>query len=180
MENFKEVLKERTGETRADCLCIYAAGNRLSEGCYRSNELQPDRQGETLRPMLVMETARLFGFEDEEVRPFMAAIEMIHTYSLVHDDLPAMDNDEFRRGKLTTHKKYGHAMGILAGDGLLNYAYEVCAKAIITSGHKDRAAEAFHILADKAGIYGMVGGQTVDVQYTDKPMEKEVLRLCMS
>ena len=106
----------------------------------------------------------------------MAAIEMIHTYSLVHDDLPAMDNDEFRRGKLTTHKKYGHAMGILAGDGLLNYAYEVCAKAIITSGHKDRAAEAFHILADKAGIYGMVGGQTVDVQYTDKPMEKEVLQ----
>ena len=132
--------------------------------------------GKRLRPMLMQETYRLFGGRSEVIEPFMAAIEMIHTYSLVHDDLPAMDNDEFRRGKLTTHKKYGHAMGILAGDGLLNYAYEVCAKAIITSGHKDRAAEAFHILADKAGIYGMVGGQTVDVQYTDKPMEKEVLQ----
>lgn len=132
--------------------------------------------GKRLRPILMLETYRLFGGKSKVIEPFMAAIEMIHTYSLVHDDLPAMDNDEFRRGKLTTHKKYGHAMGILAGDGLLNYAYEVCAKAIITSGHKDRAAEAFHILADKAGIYGMVGGQTVDVQYTDKPMEKEVLQ----
>lgn len=135
--------------------------------------------GKRLRPMLMLEAYRTIAGADAPtapMEPLMAAMEMLHTYSLVHDDLPAMDNDEFRRGKLTTHKKYGHAMGILAGDGLLNYAYEVCAKAIITSGHKDRAAEAFHILADKAGIYGMVGGQTVDVQYTDKPMEKEVLQ----
>ena len=176
MENFKEVLKERTRETEQIVYAYMPQETGYQKDVIEAMNYSLTAGGKRLRPMLVMETARLFGFEDEEVRPFMAAIEMIHTYSLVHDDLPAMDNDEFRRGKLTTHKKYGHAMGILAGDGLLNYAYEVCAKAIITSGHKDRAAEAFHILADKAGIYGMVGGQTVDVQYTDKPMEKEVLQ----
>ena len=166
MENFKEVLKERTGETEQIVYAYMPQETGYQKDVIEAMNYSLTAGGKRLRPMLVMETARLFGFEDEEVRPFMAAIEMIHTYSLVHDDLPAMDNDEFRRGKLTTHKKYGHAMGILAGDGLLNYAYEVCAKAIITSGHKDRAAEAFHILADKAGIYGMVGGQTVDVQFS--------------
>ena len=80
--------------------------------------------GKRLRPMLMLEAYRLFGGSDEaEIEPFMAAIEMIHTYSLVHDDLPAMDNDEYRRGRKTTHIVYGEDMGILAGDALLNYAY---------------------------------------------------------
>ncbi len=132
--------------------------------------------GKRLRPMLLQETARLFGYEGEDVPPFMAAIELIHTYSLVHDDLPAIDNDDYRRGKPTTHKKYGHATGILAGDGLLNYAYEICSEAIIKSVCPDRAAKALMVLSKKAGIYGMVGGQTVDVEYTDKPMPPEVLQ----
>ncbi|MDE7308605.1 MAG: polyprenyl synthetase family protein [Lachnospiraceae bacterium] len=132
--------------------------------------------GKRLRPMLLQETARLFGYEGEDVPPFMAAIEIIHTYSLVHDDLPAMDNDDYRRGKPTTHKKYGHATGILAGDGLLNYAYEICAEAIVKSVCPDRAAKALMVLSKKAGIYGMVGGQTVDVEYTDKSMPPEVLQ----
>ena len=85
--------------------------------------------GKRLRPMLMQETYRLFGGRSEVIEPFMAAIEMIHTYSLVHDDLPAMDNDEYRRGKKTTHAVYGEAMGILAGDALLNYAYETAARA---------------------------------------------------
>lgn len=132
--------------------------------------------GKRLRPMLLQETARLFGYEGEDVPPFMAAIEIIHTYSLVHDDLPAIDNDDYRRGKPTTHKKYGHATGILAGDGLLNYAYEICSEAIVKSVCPDRAAKALLVLSKKAGIYGMVGGQTVDVEYTDKPMPPEVLQ----
>ncbi|MEY8328545.1 polyprenyl synthetase family protein [Lachnospiraceae bacterium 48-33] len=132
--------------------------------------------GKRLRPMLLQETARLFGYEGEDVPPFMAAIEIIHTYSLVHDDLPAIDNDDYRRGKPTTHKKYGHATGILAGDGLLNYAYEICSEAIVKSVCPDRAAKALMVLSKKAGIYGMVGGQTVDVEYTDKPMPPEVLQ----
>lgn len=125
--------------------------------------------GKRLRPMLMQETYRLFGGTSEAIRPFMAAIEMIHTYSLVHDDLPAMDNDEYRRGKKTTHAVYGEAMGILAGDALLNYAYETAAKALLASPSDPAVAKAFALLAQKAGIYGMVGGQVVDVESEDQP-----------
>lgn len=123
--------------------------------------------GKRLRPMLMLETYRMFGGKSEIIEPFMAAIEMIHTYSLVHDDLPAMDNDDYRRGKETTHKVYGEAMGILAGDGLLNLAYETMSQAFFMEPDNKSVAKAFAVLAKKAGIYGMVGGQTVDVE-TDK------------
>ena len=126
--------------------------------------------GKRLRPMLMLETYRLFGGKGKVIEPFMAAIEMIHTYSLVHDDLPAMDNDAMRRGKPTTHKAFGEAMAILAGDGLLNFAYETAALAFQMEPQNVRVGEAFAVLAKKAGIYGMVGGQTVDVQ-TDKGEE---------
>ena len=119
--------------------------------------------GKRLRPLMMYETYRMFGGEGEVIRPFMAAMEMIHTYSLVHDDLPAMDNDEYRRGKLTTHAKYGHAMGILAGDALLNFAFETAASAFDYGEDPGRVAKALQILAKKAGIYGMIGGQVVDV-----------------
>lgn len=132
--------------------------------------------GKRLRPMLMQETYRLFGGRSEVIEPFMAAIEMIHTYSLVHDDLPAMDNDEYRRGKKTTHAVYGEAMGILAGDALLNYAYETVARAFAMEPGNPGVCQAFQILTAKAGIYGMVGGQTVDVESEGKPdMTKEKL-----
>lgn len=120
--------------------------------------------GKRLRPLLMAETYRLFGGTSRVIEPFMAAIEMIHTYSLVHDDLPAMDNDEYRRGKKTTHVVYGEAMGILAGDALLNYAYETAAGAFDIEPENPRIGRAFQILTRKAGIYGMVGGQVVDVE----------------
>ncbi len=120
--------------------------------------------GKRLRPMLMRETYQMFGGTKEIIEPFMAAIEMIHTYSLVHDDLPAMDNDEYRRGRKTTHVVYGECMAILAGDALLNYAFETAAKAFsMEPGNPDIGA-AFAVLAGKAGIYGMVGGQTADIQ----------------
>ena len=132
--------------------------------------------GKRLRPMLMQETYRLFGGRSEVIEPFMAAIEMIQTYSLVHDDLPAMDNDEYRRGKKTTHAVYGEAMGILAGDALLNYAYETAARAFAMEPGNPGVCQAFQILTAKAGIYGMVGGQTVDVESEGKPgMTKEKL-----
>lgn len=127
--------------------------------------------GKRLRPMLVQETYRLFGGNSGIVEPFMAAIEMIHTYSLVHDDLPAMDNDEFRRGKKTTHAVFGEAMGILAGDALLNYAFETAAKAFDLEPGNMRIGRAFRILAGKAGVYGMVGGQVVDVESEKRGLE---------
>ena len=120
--------------------------------------------GKRLRPMLMAETYRLFGGSGKVVEPFMAAIEMIHTYSLVHDDLPAMDNDEYRRGKKTTHAVYGEAMGILAGDALLNYAFETATEAFLLEPDNPNVGLAMRVLAKKAGIYGMVGGQTVDVE----------------
>lgn len=120
--------------------------------------------GKRLRPILMEETYHMFGGSSAVIEPFMAAIEMIHTYSLVHDDLHAMDNDEYRRGKKTTHAVYGEAMGILAGDALLNLAYETAAKAFDMEVADTRVARAFAVLAKKAGVYGMVGGQVVDVE----------------
>lgn len=120
--------------------------------------------GKRLRPMLMQETYRLFGGKERVIEPFMAAIEMIHTYSLVHDDLPAMDNDEYRRGKETTWKVYGEAMGILAGDALLNLAFETATQAFDLEPANPAIGRALQILSKKAGIYGMVGGQVVDVE----------------
>lgn len=134
--------------------------------------------GKRLRPMLMEETYHMFGGSSAVIEPFMAAIEMIHTYSLVHDDLPAMDNDEYRRGKKTTHAVYGEAMGILAGDALLNMAYETASKAFGMEVADARVARAFAVLAKKAGVYGMVGGQVVDVESEksdDCPITREKL-----
>ena len=132
--------------------------------------------GKRLRPMLMQETYRLFGGESDLVEPFMAAIEMIHTYSLVHDDLPAMDNDDYRRGRKTTHVVYGEAMGILAGDALLNFAFETAAKAFDTYPEQSLViGKAMQVLGRKAGIYGMIGGQVVDVNSAGSTISKEVL-----
>lgn len=125
--------------------------------------------GKRLRPVMMLESYRVFGGTGKEIEPFAAAIEMIHTYSLVHDDLPAMDNDAYRRGKLTTHAKYGEAMGILAGDGLLNFAFETAAKAFALTENAGLVGQALGILAHKAGIYGMLGGQVIDVESEGSP-----------
>ncbi len=132
--------------------------------------------GKRLRPMLMRETYRLFGGKGKVVEPFMAALEMIHTYSLVHDDLPAMDDDELRRGRKTTHVVYGEDLGILAGDALLNYAFETAASAFADYPDESLAiGKAVGILGKKAGIYGMLGGQVVDVKETGRAVDKDVL-----
>ncbi len=134
-----------------------------------------DAGGKRLRPMLMQETYRMFGGNESVIEPFMAAIEMIHTYSLIHDDLPAMDNDDYRRGRKTAHIVYGEAMAILAGDALLNYAYETAAKAFTMTGDLSPVVSAYTILTRKPGIYGMVGGQTADVELTGTPLTEEAL-----
>ena len=132
--------------------------------------------GKRLRPMLMQETYKLFGGTEHIVEPFMAAIEMIHTYSLVHDDLPAMDNDDYRRGRKTTHIVYGEAMGILTGDALLNYAFETVSRSFESYPQESlRIGKAIRILGEKAGIYGMIGGQVIDVTNVGKKLTKEVL-----
>ena len=120
--------------------------------------------GKRIRPVLTLELCRLCGGDTEKALPFAAAVELVHSYSLIHDDLPAMDNDEYRRGKKTTHAVYGEAMAILAGDALLNYAFETVAAALTRNEGDWRIVRAFSVLAQKAGIYGMIGGQVVDVE----------------
>lgn len=132
--------------------------------------------GKRLRPMFMCEVYRMFGGADMNViEPFMAAIEMIHTYSLIHDDLPAMDDDDYRRGRKTTHIVYGEAMGILAGDALLNYAYETAVSALGCMADVNRVAKALAVLSEKAGVYGMVGGQVVDVSMNSKVPDADML-----
>lgn len=135
--------------------------------------------GKRIRPMIMLEAYRLHGGKNEEdIIPFMAALECIHTYSLVHDDLPAMDNDDYRRGMLTTHKKYGEDFGILAGDGLLNYAYELMLNWLNKQTDVTlirRGIRAASIIAAKSGVYGMVGGQCLDVYLTNKKMSEDDL-----
>lgn len=127
--------------------------------------------GKRLRPMLMRETYRLFSGESTIIEPFLAAIEMVHTYSLVHDDLPAMDNDEYRRGRKTTHVVYGEGMAVLAGDALLNYAFETACTAFEKARNPEeyrRVAKAMTILSRKAGIYGMIGGQCADIEAEER------------
>ncbi len=162
---FKEMLREKT-EQIEELLRSYLP----EEEGYQKIVLEAINYsmmagGKRLRPMLMQETYKLFGGNSRVICPFMAAIEMIHTYSLVHDDLPAMDDDEYRRGRKTTHVVYGEAFGILAGDGLLNYAFETALTAL-EQPDADAACvgKALSVLARKAGIYGMIGGQTADIQ----------------
>lgn len=162
--NFHEELAKRTGWTEEVVKSFLPVEEGYQQEIMEAMNYSVLAGGKRLRPLLMYETYRMFGGDGDVIRPFMAAMEMIHTYSLVHDDLPAMDNDEYRRGKLTTHAKYGHAMGILAGDGLLNYAFETAAKAFDCKTDPKKVAKAFQVLAGKAGIYGMIGGQVVDVQ----------------
>lgn len=131
--------------------------------------------GKRLRPMLMEETYRLFGGQGQEIEPFMAAIEMIHTSSLIHDDLPCMDNDQLRRGMPTVWVKYGYDMAVLAGDALLIYAVETGIKACAMTRDGNKVAQAVGILTKKTGIYGMIGGQVVDVQLTNQPIPREKL-----
>lgn len=128
--------------------------------------------GKRIRPVLMIETAKLLGVSVEDIMPFAISIELIHTYSLIHDDLPAMDNDDYRRGKLTNHKVYGEAMAILAGDALLNLAYETMLRASLSINKMN----ATRLISRFAGYTGMIGGQATDVRYEGKPQDAEVLK----
>lgn len=174
--NFKEISSEKVKEIEGILTKYLPEAIGLQSRIMEAMEYSLMAGGKRLRPMLMLETYRMFGGEGEVIQPFMAAQEMIHTYSLVHDDLPAMDNDEYRRGRKTTHIVYGEDMGILAGDALLNYAFETAVKAFESAPQQSGAiGRALKILSEKAGIYGMIGGQVVDVQSSGKVVSREVL-----
>ncbi len=172
--SFKEELQKRTAEIEEILKKYLPEETGFQKTVLEAMNYSVTAGGKRLRPMLMQETYRMFGGSGRVIEPFMAAIEMIHTYSLVHDDLPAMDNDEYRRGRKTTHAVYGEAFGILAGDALLNYAFETAAGALSLELN-ERTAHAIQVLAEKAGIYGMIGGQVVDVESEGQAVSKEKL-----
>lgn len=173
--NFEDELKQKVQETEKTVYEFLPEEEGFQKTILEAMNYSMKAGGKRLRPLLMAETYRMFGGTGEVIRPFMAAMEMIHTHSLIHDDLPALDNDEYRRGKKTTHVVYGEAMAILAGDALLNYAYETAARAFALEPGNERIGKAFQILTAKTGIYGMLGGQCVDVEYEGKTLERERL-----
>ncbi len=175
--NFDVMLSEKTKETEEIILSYLPKEEGNQKTVLEAMNYSVKVGGKRLRPLLMLETYRMLGGQDEIIKPFMTALEMIHTYSLVHDDLPAMDNDEYRRGMKTTHVVYGEAMAILAGDALLNYAFEIAASAFEMCPGDIRAERAMMVLGKKAGIFGMVGGQVCDVEAEERqlPLSREQL-----
>lgn len=177
--NFEEELNIKTSEINSIIADYLPKETKYQQRITEAANYSVNAGGKRIRPMLLMEVYKLCGGNDlNKIKAFMTALECIHTYSLVHDDLPAMDNDDYRRGMLTTHKKYGEDFGVLAGDALLNYAYELMLHDMDnTESSEDlkRAVKAADIIARKAGIYGMVGGQSLDVYLTGKPMNEDEL-----
>ena len=176
MSNWNEEMKLHVDEIE-EILAEFLPGQK---GVYYERVIEAMRYsfyagGKRLRPMMMLESFRMFGGKDESiVKPYMAALEMIHTYSLIHDDLPAMDNDDYRRGRLTNHKQFDEATAILAGDGLLNFAFETVSNAMMKSveaGDCDllkRQTKALQVLGRKAGVFGMIGGQVADIEAEKK------------
>ena len=178
MVNFQDELKKRTEEIEAVLKSYLPKEEGFAKTMAQAMNYSLMAGGKRLRPMLILETCRMFGGEEKLAYPFMTAMEMIHTHSLVHDDLPPLDNDDYRRGRLTTHKVYGEAMGVLSGVALLNYAYEVMLTAFDLTEDDygiQRVVKALKVIANKTGIYGMLGGQSVDVENDGKPMSREML-----
>lgn len=173
--NFKEMFLNRTRETGLIIEAYLPPVEGYQSTVLEAMDYSVRAGGKRLRPMLMEETYRLLGGKGKEIEPFMAAIEMIHTSSLIHDDLPCMDNDTLRRGLPTVWVKFGYDMAVLAGDGLLIFSMETAAKALTMTDRPDRVARCMGILAEKTGIYGMIGGQTVDVELSGKPVSEEKL-----
>lgn len=173
--NFKEELEQRIQEVNRLIDRYLPKEEGFSITMRQAMNYSMTAGGKRLRPILMKETYRMFGGNKRTIEPFMAGMEMIHTHSLIHDDLPALDNDEYRRGRKTTHVVYGEAMGILSGDALLNYAYEVFLHSFDLEPENPRIPLTLQVLASKTGVYGMLGGQGVDVENDGKPLTEETL-----
>lgn len=176
--NFKEELEKRTQNAWQVIESYLPKEDGFSRTLAEAVNYSMKAGGKRLRPVLMSAMYEMLGGKSDLVEPFMAAIEMIHTHSLIHDDLPAIDNDQYRRGKKTTHVVYGESAAILAGDALLNYAYETAFCAFDLTKQPEemlRVAKALKILGEKTGISGMLGGQGVDVENDGRPLSKEML-----
>lgn len=175
MENFDKILTERTEYVNRIVEKYAPKEEAMQKVIMEAMNYSLLAGGKRLRPLIMIETYKMFGGDTTEVEPYMAAIEMIHTYSLIHDDLPAMDNDDYRRGRKTNHVVYGEDIAILAGDALLNYAFEIMADEAYNNTDSKKCVRAMQILGRKAGVYGMIGGQTIDVKTEGTPIGMDVV-----
>ena len=173
--NFQDELTKRTDEIEKGIREFLPKEEGFAKSMAQAMNYSMLAGGKRLRPLLMQETYRLFGGKEKVIWPFMTGMEMIHTHSLIHDDLPALDNDDYRRGRLTTHKVYGEAMGILSGVALLNYEYETMLLAFERTAYPERVIRGLSVMAEKTGIHGMLGGQSVDVENDGTPLTKEML-----
>ena len=146
--------------------------NNLSPVLKNAMEYSVKNGGKRIRPVLTLAVADMLGIDFQSVLNYALAIEMVHSYSLVHDDLPCMDNDDYRRGKLSTHKKFGEALGVLTGDALLNSAFEV---ALISKNLPDAHIKAVKTIFELAGAKGMISGQVLDLESENKSLDEETL-----
>ncbi|MBO6133567.1 MAG: polyprenyl synthetase family protein [Lachnospiraceae bacterium] len=171
MKNFDESLSEKSSEAWRIVSSFLPIDQGRMDNVVEAMNYSVEAGGKRLRPLLMMECYRAFNGSGKVIEPFMAAIEFIHTYSLIHDDLPQMDNDEMRRGQPATHVKFGPGMATLAGDGLLNYAFETALRGYdreyLGDDSKDLVTAAMKLLFSKSGLSGMLGGQALDV-YSEK------------
>lgn len=180
--NFPEELSKKTEKIETMLRTFLPREEGFAKSMAETMNYSMTAGGKRIRPMLLLESCRMFGGDEALAEPFAAAMEMIHTHSLIHDDLPALDNDDYRRGRLTVHKVFGEAAGILGGVTLLNYAYETMMKAFDvhdeeekTAGEDKRIIRAMRTLSEKSGLYGMLGGQSVDVENDGKPLSPQLL-----
>ena len=176
--NFREELEERTRNAEDIIRKYLPKEEGFSVNLIKAMNYSMEAGGKRLRPILLGEMYKVCEGTGELAEPFMAGIEMIHTHSLIHDDLPAIDNDQYRRGKKTTHVVFGESAAILAGDALLNYAYETAFKSFSLAENEEelkKTARALEILGKKTGIYGMLGGQGADVENDGKPLTREMV-----
>ncbi|WP_297136649.1 polyprenyl synthetase family protein [Terrisporobacter sp.] len=172
---FKQVLKEKIGYIEEILNEYMPKEEGYQKTIMEAMNYSLKAGGKRLRPILTLESCKAVGGKEEDAIPFAVAIEMIHTYSLIHDDLPALDNDDLRRGKPTNHKVFGDAMATLAGDALLNYAFEIMLSSSIDKEDSNKYLKAINEIAKHAGIYGMIGGQVVDIESENKVIEKKKL-----
>ena len=172
---FKEILKNKIDYVEKLLMEYMPKEEGYQKTIMQAMNYSLSAGGKRLRPILTLESCKAVGGNEEDAIPFAMAIEMIHTYSLIHDDLPALDNDDLRRGKPTNHKVFGEAMATLAGDSLLNYAYEIMLSSSLNKENSKKYLKAIYEIAKHAGIYGMIGGQVVDVESENKIIDKDKL-----
>ena len=172
--NFKQILDEKVKQTEKIIVNYLPEETGYQKNVIEAINYSFKSGGKRLRPLFMKSFYELFGGNGKEIEYFMAAIEMIHTYSLIHDDLPAMDNDDLRRGMPTSHIKFGEATAILAGDALLNKAFEVVSQ--YNGNNPQRAIKAMNMLAVSSGTEGMIGGQIVDMESEGKDITLDELK----